>query len=320
MNLGCGEFVFNSVRFSIYIIFALNSSKKMTNKEQKITQSRLKSAYLSSVISTALVLFLLGIAGIFLINVRRVTSYFKDNISISVYLNDNLKESEVSQFRKKLDAAPYVRETEYTSKIEAAKKFEEQMGKDFSLFLDGNPLPESIEIWLIPSHTASDSMAAIQQHLESMPQVREVHYEKSVIDLVNSNISKISLVMGVFIVLLLFVSIVLINNTIRLSIYAKRIAIHTMKLVGASRSFIARPFITQSVVRGTISGLIAILMLYAAIYAVESEFKGIIEFAEMDIMLVLFVGILALGILINFISTYFAVRKYLRIDANELYY
>ncbi|MDR0754116.1 MAG: permease-like cell division protein FtsX [Prevotellaceae bacterium] len=292
----------------------------MVSKEQKITNIRLRSSYLSSIISMSLVLFLLGVAGLFFINAKQITKYFRDSIYIDVYLNAGLKESDISQFRKQLDIAPYTRETKYISKDDAAKNFEEQMGKDFLAILDGNPLPESIEIWISATYSSIDSISVIQQQLESMPQVESVKYEKTVLSLVNANIRKINLIMAVFILLLLFVSMVLINHTIRLSVYAKRFAIHTMKLVGATKFFISKPFLIQSVVRGIISGLIAIIMLYGAIYALQSEFRGILEFADLVTMLILLIMILLLGTGINYFSTYFAVRKYIRIDFDKLYY
>ncbi|MDR1347890.1 MAG: permease-like cell division protein FtsX [Prevotellaceae bacterium] len=292
----------------------------MISKEQKITNARLHSSYLSSIISMSLVLFLLGMAGLFYINANQVTKYFRDSIYIDVYLNDGLKESDISQFRKQVDIMPYTRETKYISKEDAAKNFEKEMGKDFLTILDGNPLPESIEIWISATYSSIDSISVIQQQLESMYQVESVKYEKSILSLVNSNINKINLIMAVFILLLLFVSIVLINHTIRLSVYAKRFAIHTMKLVGATRYFISKPFLFQSVLRGIISGLIAIIILHVTIYALQSEFSDIIEFADTETMLVLLFGILLLGIGINYVSTYFAVRKYIRIDFDKLYY
>ncbi|MDR0420106.1 MAG: permease-like cell division protein FtsX [Prevotellaceae bacterium] len=292
----------------------------MVNKEQKITNVRLRSSYVSSIISMSLVLFLLGMAGLFYINASQVTKYFRDSIYIDVYLNEGLKESDISQFRKQIDIMPYTRETKYISKEDAAKNFEKEMGKDFLAILDGNPLPESIEIWISSTYSSIDSISVIQQQLESMPQVESVKYEKSVLSLVNANINKINLVMAIFILLLLFVSIVLINHTIRLSVYAKRFAIHNMKLVGATQYFISKPFLLQSVLRGIISGLIAIIILYGAIYALQSEFSDIIEIADMETMLVLLFGILLLGIGINYISTYFAVRKYIRINLDKLYY
>jgi cell division transport system permease protein len=268
----------------------------------------------------SLVLFLLGIAGLFLINAKQITDYFRDSIYIDVYLSDGLKESDISQFRKQIDVAPYTRETKYISKEDAAKNFEKQLGKDFLAILDGNPLPESIEVWISATHSSIDSIGIIQQQLESMPQVQSVKYEKSVLSLVNTNIRKVNLIMAVFILLLLFVSIVLINYTIRLSVYAKRFAIHTMKLVGATQGFISKPFLLQSVVRGIISALIAIVILHGTIYALQSEFSGILEFADIETMLILLLEILVLGIGINFVSTYFAVRKYIRLDFDKLYY
>lgn len=294
----------------------------MIGKEQKITNSGLRSSYLSSIISMSLVLFLLGVAGFFIINAQQITNSFRDSIHVEIYLSDGLKESDVLQFRKKLDIAPYTRETKYVSKDEAIKEFEQEMGTGFLTILDGNPLPESVKVWITAKYSSVDSISSIQQQLESMPQVQHVRYEKNALDRVNANINKINLVMAIFIVLLLFVSVVLINHTIRLSVYAKRFAIHTMKLVGATQGFISKPFLMQSILRGIISGLIAIIMLSVAIYALQShrEYKVIIESVDIETMLVLWLEILVFGIIINFISTYFAVRKYIRIDFNKLYY
>jgi cell division transport system permease protein len=294
----------------------------MVDKEHKITNIGLRSSYLSSIISMSLVLFLLGVAGFFLINAKHITNSFRDSIYVEIYLNDGLKESDVLQFRKKLDAAPYTRETKYVSKDEAAKEFEQEMGKDFLAILDGNPLPESIKIWITANYSSVDSMSSVQQQLESLPQVQHVKYEKTALGLVNANIRKINLVMSIFILLLLFVSVVLINHTIRLSVYAKRFAIHTMKLVGATQGFISKPFLLKSILRGIISGLIAIIMLSGSIYALQSriEFKVILESVDVETMLVLWLEMLVFGMGINFVCTYFAVRKYIRIDFNKLYY
>lgn len=294
----------------------------MVVKGQKITNTGLRSSYISSIISMSLVLFLLGVAGFFMINAKQITNSFRDSISVDIYLSDGLKESDVLQFRKNLDIAPYTRETKYISKDDAAKEFEREMGGDFLAILDGNPLPESIKVWITASHSSADSISSIQQQLEALPQVQNVKYEKTVLDLVNSNIRKINLVMAIFILLLLFVSIVLINHTIRLSVYAKRFAIHTMKLVGATQGFITKPFLMQSIVRGVISGLLAIIILSGSIYVLQSrvEFQVILESIDMEMMLILWLEMLVFGIGINFVSTYFAVRKYLRIDFNRLYY
>ena len=294
----------------------------MVGKEHKITNTGLRSSYLSSIISMSLVLFLLGVAGFFMINAKQITNSFLDSIYVEIYLNDGLKESDVLQFRKQLDEAPYTRETKHISKDEAAKEFEQEMGKDFLAILDGNPLPESIKVWVTANYSSVDSIGSIQLQLESFPQVQHVKYEKTALGLVNANIQKINLIMAIFILLLLFVSIVLINHTIRLSVYAKRFAIHTMKLVGATQGFISKPFLKQSILRGIFSGLIAIVMLSGSIYALQSriEFKLILEAIDVETMLVLWLEMLVFGIGINFISTYFAVRKYLRIDFNKLYY
>ncbi len=292
----------------------------MAKKEHKQTLKRLRSSYLSSVISTSLVLFLLGVVGLFILNAKQISDFYKENVGLTVHLNSNTKESDVIQLQKELDASSYIRETRFISKEEAAKEMEEELGKDFLSFLSYNPLPELIEVKVQPEYANSDSLAAVQTIIEKNTLVEKVDYQKNLLDLMNHNIERLSLIMLLFSALLLFVSIVLINNTIRLSIYSKRFIINTMKLIGATRSFISRPFLTKSLLQGFFSGAVAVCLLSGLIYILYNEFGDILNFVDINILLVVFVAIIVLGMLITLLATYFSVRRYVRLGSDDLYY
>jgi cell division transport system permease protein len=281
--------------------------------------SRLRSAYVSSVISIALVLFLLGSSGILLLNAHRLTVFFKENLNLSVILDNSVSEADAAWVRKQLDAAPFVRETRYISKDQAAKEMEELLGTDFIATFGVNPLPVSIEAKLNAMYADTDSIASIEQQLLAIPHIREVSYQHSLIDLINKNINKMGLVILVFITLLLFISLVLINNTIRLSIYSKRFLINTMRLVGATRSFIRQPFLLKSLLQGAVSGFIAILLITGMIYVLQKEFSELLGMVSTPLIALLFVAILLLGMFISWVSTYFSVNRFLCMKNDDLY-
>lgn len=292
----------------------------MAKKEHKQTLKRLRSSYLSSVISTSLVLFLLGVVGLFILNAKQISDFYKENVGLTVYLNSNTKEADVIQFQKELDASPYIRETRFISKEEAAKEMEEELGKDFLSFLSYNPLPELIEVKMQSDYANSDSLAVVQSILEKNSLVEKADYQKNLLDLMNHNIERLSLIMLLFSALLLFVSMVLINNTIRLSIYSKRFIINTMKLIGATKGFISRPFLTKSLLQGFFSGALAVCLLSGLIYVLYNEFGDILSFADVNLLLIVFVAIIVLGMLITLLATYFSVRRYVRLGSDDLYY
>ncbi len=292
----------------------------MAKRDQRLTLKQLRSSYLSSVISTSLVLFLLGVTGLFLLNAKRISDFYKENVGLSIYLKNNAKEAETAKFRKQLDASAFIRETRFISKEEAAKEMEKDYGKDFLSILSYNPLPELIEVKVQPDYANSDSITAIQARLEKDPLVKEVNYEKNLLDLVNYNIRQIGFIMLLFSGLLLFVSVVLISNTIRLSVYSKRFLINTMKLIGATKGFITRPFISRSLLQGFIAGALAVMMLCGLIYLLYAEFGDILSFVDANTLLLVFVAILALGMLITMVATYLSVRRYVQLGSDDLYY
>lgn len=281
---------------------------------------KLRSSYITTVISISLVLFLLGIIGLLFLNAQRLSEYVKENLGFTVMVNENSREAEVQRLQKTLNASSYVREANYVSQDEAAEILEEELGEDFVDFLGYNPLLSSIEVKVYAEYANPDSMAVIEEEVMNFPQVKEVYYQKNLLHAVNDNIEKISLVLGGFAILLMIIAIALINNTIRLSVYSRRFLIKTMQLVGATRGFIRRPFLVTGILNGLAGATIAIILLSLLIYGLSNEFEGMIGFANIRLIGVLFAIVVFLGILITFISTFFAVNRYLRMNADDLYY
>ena len=292
----------------------------MSKKEANITKRRLRSSYVTSIISISLVLFLLGLLGMLVLNAKRLSDYVKENIGFSVILKENVKEVDVILLQKSLDASEYVKSTQYITKDEAAQDLQEELGEDFIEFLGFNPLLASIEVHLNAEYANQDSINLIEKDLQKYEQIKEVFYQKSLVSLVNENIRKISLIILVFSGLLLLVAITLINSTIRLSVYSKRFIINTMQLVGATRGFIRRPFLYRSAGNGILAAFLAGVFLAGVMYLAQKEFRDIISFQDIEIVGILFLCVLAFGILINWISTFFAVSKYLRMKVDKLYY
>ncbi|UCG27286.1 MAG: cell division protein FtsX [Bacteroidales bacterium] len=292
----------------------------MKKKQSRITKRRLRSSYFTSVISISLLLFLLGLLGLLLLNAKRLSDFVKENISISIILKDDIKEVDIRRLQKDLDAANYVKSTEYVSKEEAARRLQEELGEDFINFLGYNPLLASIDVYFYADFANPDSIAEIESRIINFPEVKEVFYQKSLIHLVNENVRKISFFILIFSALLFVIAMTLINNTIRLSVYARRFIINTMQLVGATHGFIRRPFLMNSIMHGIYGALIASGLLAGLIYLIQREFIEIISFQDVEILGVLFILVLVSGIMITWISTFFAVNKYLRVQEDDLYY
>ena len=292
----------------------------MSNNEKISNRRRLTSAYLTSVISISLVLFLLGIVGLLIINGRSINKSVRESIGFNIILKENVKDADIFQLQKVLDAKSYSLSTEYITKEMAALETEQLVGGDFVEFLGFNPLPPSIRLRLKASYTRPDSVVFIEQEILNYDPVDEVVYKKTLLYAINENIRKISLVILGFSLLLTLVAITLINNTIRLSIYSKRFIINTMQLVGATRGFIRKPFLLKSVINGFIGSAIAMSLIAGVIYATAEELDNLISFSDFKNMMLLGVSILVISIVINWISTFFAVNKYLNIKTDKLYY
>lgn len=285
----------------------------------KFEQKRLSNSYFSVIMSIALVLFMLGIVGLILLQSKNLSNYVKENIGISIYIKDDVNEADVKRLQKSLDATDYVKYTEYVNKDEAAKRLQEDLGEEFIDFLGYNPLSTSIDVYLIAEYAHPDSVAAIEAKWLANPKVKEVEYQKDLLSFVNNNIKKISLILLVFAGLLLLIAVALINSTIRLAIYSKRFLIRSMQLVGATSGFIRKPFLTRGLLNGFYGALISLILLAVVIYYLQQEVPEILNTDDIEIFAFLLVGIMALGLLISWISTFFAVSRYLNLKTDQLY-
>ena len=290
------------------------------SREASLSKGKLRGSYLTLIISVSLVLFLLGILGLVLINARELSDYFRESLSFSVMLDDDAKEADIRMLQKDLDAKNFVKSTDYISKDEAAAKMKDELGEDFISFLGDNPLPPSIDVYLYSVYTSPDSVATIEKYILEYPFVKEVYYQESLLFLINENVNKISLFLLVLSSFLFVIALTIINNTIRLSIYSRRFIIRTMQLIGATRSFIRKPFLLQSAINGLIAALIAMLLLLGLLYLVEEEFFMMFTFESTRLLFLLGISIIITGILINIISTFFSVNRYLSISEDKLYY
>ena len=255
-----------------------------------------------------------------LVNAKSVSDYFKENMQVSVLMKQEVTENEAMDFTTVLDAKPYIKSTRFISKEEGTRDMKELLGDDFLSVFETAPIPVSVEVTLMADYVSGDSLAVVNADISKSPLVEEVVYQQSLVDKLNTNLKKISLVLGVFIVLLLFISFVLINNTVRLNVFSKRFTIHTMKLVGATKSFIRGPFLGQSVFQGLFAALLAILMLLGILFFVRREFSQLFEVFSLDLLLVVMGIVVVSGILICLVSTYFVVGKLVRLSKDELYY
>ncbi len=293
------------------------------NKIDKTTgayRNRLRSSRITSVISISLVLFLIGLVSMILLFANRISDHVKENIGFSIILNEDIREIESLRLQKDLDASRFVKSTKYITKEEAAREFQAELGENFVDFLGYNPLLASIEVKLFAAYTHPDSLQSVKKELQKYNQIKEIYYQENLIHLINNNVKKISGYLMFFSMLLLLISIVLINNTIRLSIYAKRFIIHTMKLVGATHSFIRKPFIIESMIQGAIASVISIALLMGIINLLEREFNFLFSFKEYDLITILILSVLLAGLGISFLSAWFASNKYLKIKTDKLYY
>ena len=285
-----------------------------------IINRRLRSSYLSTVISISLVLLLVGIAALLLVNARSVSDYFKENMQISVMLKQDVTEREAREYLLDLGSERYIKSTEFISVEQGEREMAAMLGDDFLDVFESSPIPISIDVTLDAGYVSADSLDMVKSEIAASPLVDEVVYQKSLVEALNSNLSKISLVIGIFIALLLFVSFVLINNTIRLNVYARRFTIHTMKLVGATRAFIRAPFLVQSVFQGVFSSMIAIMGLIGLLFFIRSEVSQLFEIFSLDLLLVVMGIVLASGIVICLVSTWFVVNRLVSLNKDDLYY
>jgi cell division transport system permease protein len=280
---------------------------------------RLTASYFTSVVSITLVLLLLGIAGILILNAKKLADYVKENVGISVYLNNDSREVDIFSLQKTLDAKKYVKETRYITREKAAEDFQKELGEDFVDFLGYNPLPSSIDVKLHAAYANPDSFAVLEKEFRHYPQVADVAYQKDLIYAINVNIRKISVAILIFSILLFLIAVTLISNTIRLTVYSKRFIIRTMQLVGAHHHVIRRPFLIKGITQGFVAALLAIILLIIALVIAEKQMEGLFSFQDFQILGIIIGFIVVTGLLIAWISTLLSVNKYLNMKTDNLY-
>jgi cell division transport system permease protein len=263
---------------------------------------------------------MLGLVGILFINTKKISEIVKENIGFSVIMKEGIKEADILRLQKNLDATRYVKSTEYITKERAAKEFQQVYGEDFVNFIGYNPLPTSIEVKLYAKYANTDSVAMVEKELKKLDQVKEIFYQKSLVHLIDQNVRKISAIILMFCGLLFVIAISLINNTIRLSVYSRRFLINTMQLVGATSSFIRKPFLYKSILHGIYGTVIAVALIVLTLYWAERQLEDIVKLTDISSIILLCLVLLCMGIVINLISTYFAVNKYLKLKTDDLFY
>lgn len=274
----------------------------------------------TSILSIALVLFLMGLICLMGLLGNKLSIYVKENMSFSVMLKDDIKDLDIKRMQKSLDALPFIKSTEYISKEQAAKELEEELGEKPETFLGFNPLQASIEVKLRSQYANPDSLKMIEHKIQSYSSVSELLYRRDMMEMVQHNMKRIGFVLLGLVAALTVISFVLISNTIRLLIYSKRFLIHTMQLVGASPGFIRAPFIRYNVVSGIVAAVIAICMLTGVLYYLQSELTGFIQILDVPTMLIVYGAVLAMGIILSVCATYISVNKYLKMSFDKLYY
>lgn len=287
--------------------------------DEKFQKRRLRSSYISVILSVSLVLFTLGLLGLFLLYTQKITNQVIEDIGFTVYLYDDVKQVDVDRLKKAINIADYTRTSTYISKDEAIEILKQDLGEDFMQYLDYNPLLASIDVKVKPAYANTDSLAVVKASLSRSSKVKEIVYQESLIQKVQENLRIAGLVILIFSSLLLVVAIALINNSIRLSIYSRRFIIKSMQLVGATQGFIRRPFVQRGILHGVYSALIAMLLIMGVMYYLQNVLPDLIQIEDIEILAYLFVLVMALGIIISWVSTSLAVRKYLRMRGNKLY-
>ncbi|MCD8185719.1 MAG: permease-like cell division protein FtsX [Rikenellaceae bacterium] len=290
----------------------------MATSEKKIKR-RVRSAYVISTVSIALVLFLLGSVGYLTLNAREASDQLKENMTVSVWLRDGLEELEVTALQGRLQGLSGVKSVSYTSKEQAARDFTAFSGMDFESFLDDNPLPASFEVTLLAEYSEPDSVRWFHRTLAEWNEVDDVLYQEAIIEQIAENIRKFNLVLLFFGGTLLLISLILIRNTIRMAIFSKRSIINTMKLVGATRGFILKPFLWRAVGQGILAAWIALCLIASVIYGLREGLPEAGFFADLLRLGILAGAVTAAGIVISFLFTYSAVNKYIKLNTQKMH-
>lgn len=291
----------------------------MSSSFDKFQKRRLISSYFSVVLSIFLVLFLLGLLGLFIINSNKLANDFKEKIAMTVFFENTAKDSTLVKFGKELKVAPYAKSMVYVTKEQAAKQHTDIIGEDFMTFLGENPLQNSYDIHLKADYVEKDSIAKIEAKLRENPMVSDIVYDKQLINLVNDNIKKVSMWILIISGFLTFIAVLLINSSLRLSIHSNRFIIKTMQMVGATKAFIRKPFVTRSIKLGIIGAVLAIIALIGVLLYVESKFPDLGILENKGLIGIVLLAVFGVGILITWLSTHFATQRFLNLRTDDLY-
>ncbi len=292
----------------------------MSKSFEKYHKRRLRSSYISVIISIALVLFLLGLLGLLVLNTKKVANHFKEQAAITLFIKNDVKKEGIDKLQASIDKEPFTKSTRFISKDEAAEIYKKENGEDFMNFLGYNPLQNAIDINVKADFVTPEQMDEIENIYISNQFVSEVSYDKPLIDLLTKNVKRISFFILIFSTLSTLIVIVLINSSLRLSVYSKRFTIKTMQMVGATKSFIRKPFIWRSIKLGMIGAFVALLGLSGVVYYIHKNYPEFNFINDKLQILSLFGGIFFIGILITWLSTFFATQRFLNLQTDELYY
>jgi len=291
----------------------------MTKHKNKFLKRKIWSSSASVILSLSLVLFVVGLLSLVLLNSQKLSNYVKENIGFTIMLKDSIPQVEEMTFRKELEAKPYTKKTKYISKQQATEKLMKDLGEDFVSFLEYSPLLASIDVKLNADFANTDSLEKITIKLSKNPVVFETYFQKDLLKKLNSNTKRLSFFLLIFSILLFLIAFALINNTIRLSVYSKRFLIKTMGLVGATNNFIQKPFIIKSIYQGVYSSIFAVFMLIGAIKLIQKETLKILDVSDLKLIGIVFVLMFLIGILLSMASTFFAVKKYIKLSDDQFY-
>lgn len=302
------------------LFLRFNLFNYMSSSFEKHQKRKLISSYFSVVLSIALVLFLLGLLGMLVLNAKKVSDHFKEQVVVTIYLKDSAKEVETKQLEKSLVMADYVKSTEYVSKEQAAEFMKAENGEDFMDFVGYNPLQNSIDVYLKADFVTSEQLEKISAEALTKNFVEEVTYDNDLVNLMNDNVKKISFWVLIVSSIFTLIAVLLINSSIRLAVYSKRFTIKTMQMVGATKQFIRRPFVWKSVRLGMIGALLALIGMAVVLYYLNETFIELELLSNPILISLLFVFIFTLGIVITWISTHFATQRFLNLRTDDLYY
>jgi len=291
----------------------------MSKNSEQSSKKGIKTFYISTIFSISLVLLMVGLLGLIVLHAKNLSNFVKENIVLNIILDEQAKDADIFKLQKEIEKNPIIKDTEYISKELAARNLSKDLGEDFIKFLGYNPLTASIDVYLKAEFATNDEIQKFTRRLKSKDFVKEVVYQESLVDLVNQNLKSISLIIVVFGAALLLIAVALINNTIRLAMYSQRFIIRSMQLVGATRGFIRKPFVLTGILHGLLGALIAIAILIGTLFVARNEVPDLIILEDYSEFAILFFGIISMGILISFLSTFFAVNKYLNQHIDDLY-